>query len=72
MTRVENDYDQEYIAFEQSLEKAVIKYAESLDVDQLRQYVIDDLWDYYTGAADAEEAWMFIDELGDERAANTT
>ena len=61
MPLVENDYDEEDRAFENGLEEAVKKYAESLDIDGLREYVIHDLYEYYSEDADYDEAWNFID-----------
>ena len=48
MTLVENDYDEEDMYFENGLEEAVKKYAESLDTDKLREYVRLDLYEYYS------------------------
>ena len=62
MPLVENDYDEEDRAFENGLEEAVKKYAESLDIDGLREYVRHDLYEYYSEDADYDEAWNFIDE----------
>tara|TARA_X000001388_G_C2220207_1_gene118923 strand:- start:423 stop:650 length:228 start_codon:yes stop_codon:yes gene_type:complete len=61
MTLVENDYDEEDMAFENGLEEAVKKYAKSLDTDGLREYVIHDLYDHYSEDANYDEAWNFID-----------
>lgn len=62
MTLVENDYDEEDMYFENGLEEAVKKYAESLDTDKLREYVRLDLYEYYSKDANYDEAWDFIDE----------
>ena len=62
MPLVENDYDEEDRAFENGLEEAVKKFAESLDIDGLREYVMHDLYEYYSEDADYDEAWNFIDE----------
>ena len=63
MTLVENDYDEEYVAFEKGLEEAVKKFVKSLDINGLREYVMHDLYEYYSENADYDEAWMFIDEM---------
>tara|TARA_X000001388_G_scaffold66744_1_gene53702 strand:+ start:272 stop:478 length:207 start_codon:yes stop_codon:yes gene_type:complete len=63
MTLVENDYDEEYVAFEKGLEEAVKKFVKSLDINGLREYVMHDLYEYYSEDADYDEAWMFIDEM---------
>ncbi len=63
MTLVENDYDEEYVAFEKGLEEAVKKFVKSLDINGLREYVMHDLYEYYSEDADYGEAWMFIDEM---------
>ena len=49
-------------AFEKGLEEALKKYAESLNIDELREYVRFDLHEYFTEDADYDEAWDFIDE----------
>jgi len=61
MPLVENDYDEEDMHFENGLEEAVKKFAESLDTDGLREYVRHDLYEYYSEDADYDEAWNFID-----------
>jgi len=63
MTLVENDYDEEYVAFEKGLEEAVKKFVKSLDINGLREYVMHDLYEYYSEDADYDEAWMFIDGM---------
>jgi len=63
MTLVENDYDEEYVAFEKGLEEAVKKFVERLDINGLREYVMHDLYEYYSEDADYDEAWMFIDGM---------
>jgi len=63
MTLVENDYDEEYVAFEKGIEEAVKKFVKSLDINGLREYVMHDLYEYYSEDADYDEAWMFIDGM---------
>ena len=62
MTVVENDYDEEYLAFEKNLEEAISKYVKGLSLHQLKEYVIADLSDYYANA-DSDSGWAFIDEM---------
>ena len=49
--------------FEDKLEEAVVRWTDSLDIDQLVTYVQEDLWSYYTSSADKEEALTFIQEM---------
>ena len=49
--------------FEDKLEKAIIRWTDSLNIDQLISYVQDDLGHYYTNSADKEEALRFIQEM---------
>ena len=44
---------------EEELEKAIIHHVEHMDVDELRQYVIDDLWAYWEDVTDEH----MIDEI---------
>ena len=48
---------------EDKLEEAITKWTDSLDIDQLVNYVQEDLWAYYTESADEEEALQFIAEM---------
>jgi len=48
---------------EDKLEEAITKWTNSLDIDQLINYVQEDLWAYYTESADEEEALEFITEM---------
>ena len=49
--------------FEDKLEEAIVRWTDSLDIDQLVTYVQEDLWSYYTSSADEEEALTFIQEM---------
>ena len=49
--------------FEDKLEEAIVRWTDSLDIDQLVTYVQEDLWSYYTSSADEEEALIFIQEM---------
>jgi len=48
---------------EDKLEEAITKWTDSLDIDQLINYVQEDLWAYYTESADEEEALEFITKM---------
>ena len=48
------------------LKDAIIRYAKGLDMEALIDYVTVDLWGYYTGSADEEEALAFIQEMEGE------
>lgn len=48
---------------EDKLKQAISKWTNSLDVDQLKDCVQKDLWEYYTESADEEEALEFITEM---------
>ena len=48
---------------EDKLKQAISKWANSLDVDQLKDCVEKDLLVYYTESADEEEALEFITEM---------
>jgi len=54
---------------ETRLENAVISYAKGLDLEGLINYVVDDLWQYYTDSADEEEAIAFIEEMESDDAS---
>jgi len=49
--------------FEDKLEEAIVRWTDSLDIDQLVTYVQEDLWSYYTSSADEETALTFIQEM---------
>ena len=48
---------------ENKLEEAITKWTNSLDIDQLVNYVQEDLWAYYIESADEEETLEFIKEM---------
>ena len=48
---------------EDKLEEAIVRWTDSLDIDQLVTYVQEDLWSYYTSSANEEEALTFIQEM---------
>ena len=48
---------------EDRLEAAIVRWTDSLDIDQLVTYVQEDLWSYFTSSADEEEALIFIQEM---------
>jgi len=48
---------------EEALEEAIVRWTDSLDIDQLVTYVQEDLWSYFTSSADEEEALIFIQEM---------
>jgi hypothetical protein len=48
---------------EDKLEEAIVRWTDSLDIDQLVTYVQEDLWSYYTSSADEETALTFIQEM---------
>ena len=52
--------------FKDNLEEAIVRWTDSLEIDQLISYVQEDLWVYYTESAygaDEEEALTFIQEM---------
>ena len=61
MPTVENDYDEEYLSFEDRLEGAINSYVKGLSLNQLKDYVVTDLSDYYANA-DSDSVWSFIEE----------
>ena len=48
---------------EDKLEEAIVRWTDSLDIDQLVTYVQEDLWSYYTSSANEKEALTFIQEM---------
>ena len=49
--------------FKDKLEEAIVRWTDSLEIDQLISYVQEDLWVYYSESADEEEALTFIQEM---------
>ena len=50
---------------EDKLEAAIIKHVLAMPIEELRQFVIDNLWDYYVNA-DTDALEQFLEDVGEE------
>ena len=50
---------------EDALEAAILKHVNAMSIEELQQFVIDDLWDYYVNA-DTYAIEQFLEDVNGE------
>jgi hypothetical protein len=50
---------------EDALEAAILKHVNAMSIEELQQFVIDDLWDYYVNA-DTYAIEQFLEDVAKE------
>jgi hypothetical protein len=50
---------------EDALEAAILKHVNAMSIEELQQFVIDDLWDYYVNA-DTYAIEQFLEDVSKE------